>query len=224
MDLARRLRGRLELGAPAAWRIPSAETTGARLATIVRELRECRRCPSGGTGGRAVCGTGPPRAQVLFVGERTGFAGDLCGEALPGSPGELFDRILASIGLSRGEVFITGAVRCPPLEASAVAAGPGDDRSPSPEELSACRPHLEAEIRARSPRCIVALGEAAARTLIGGAEPIGRLRGSWREYRDGTFSARLLATYHPAELLLRTELKKEAWQDMKALRAELDRG
>ena len=70
----------------------------------------------------------------------------------------------------------------------------------------------------------MALGEAAARTLIGGAEPIGRLRGSWREYRDGAFSARLLATYHPAELLLRAELKKEAWQDMKALRAELDRG
>ncbi len=70
----------------------------------------------------------------------------------------------------------------------------------------------------------MALGEAAAHALLGGMEPVSRLRGSWREYRDGDFSARLSATYHPAELLLRPELKKEVWQDMKALRAELEQG
>ena len=73
------------------------------------------------------------------------------------------------------------------------------------------------------PRCLT--GRLMGRHddgLLGGEEPISRLRGTWREYRDGDFAARLMPTYHPAALLRNPELKKYVWKDMKALKAELD--
>jgi len=165
---------------------------------------------------------GAPRAQVLFVGEGPGFEEDRRGEPFVGRAGELLDRILASIGLSRATVYITNVVKCRPMKDPRTPQARGNDRPPTPEEMAACRPYLDEQIRALAPRFIVALGAVAARALLRSEEPIGRLRGVWRDYRDGELTARLLPTYHPAVLLRDEELKKDVWTDMKALKAALE--
>jgi DNA polymerase len=171
-----------------------------------------------------VPGIGSPEAKVLFVGEGPGFEEDRRGEPFVGPAGELLDRILAAIGLSRRTVYIANMVKCHPMKDPAHPEARGNDRQPSPEEISACRPYLAEQIRILSPRCIVALGAVASRALLNSEAPIGRLRGSWGRYQDGDLSVKVLPTYHPAALLRDPELKKLVWQDMKALRSELESG
>jgi DNA polymerase len=158
------------------------------------------------------------------VGEGPGFEEDRRGEPFVGPAGELLERILGAIGLSRGTVFITNIVKCHPMKDPSHPDARGNDRQPAPEEMAACRPYLAEQIRIISPRCIVALGAVAARALLGSEAPIGRLRGTWGEYRDGDLAVKVMPTYHPAALLRDPDLKKLVWLDMKAVRAELESG
>jgi len=235
LELTRRLRRRVEQSHRSSWRLgssapspeggcsPSPEgTRQSRLDAVAEAVRSCRRCVLGGARRHAVPGTGSAEARVLFVGEGPGLEEDRRGEPFVGPAGELLDRILAAIGLSRRTVYIANIVKCHPMKDPGQPESRGNDRPPSPEEMAACRPYLAEQIRILSPRCIVALGAVAARALLGSEAPIGRLRGTWGQYLDGDFAVKVMPTYHPAALLRDPELKKLVWQDMKALRAELE--
>jgi DNA polymerase len=239
LELTRRLRRRVEQSHRSSWNLrtrgtsdaagavpgplPAAGDRQSRLEAVAEAVRSCRRCPLGGSRLQAVPGTGSPEAKVLFVGEGPGFEEDHRGEPFVGPAGELLDRILAAIGLSRRTVYIANIVKCHPMKDPARPEARGNDRPPDPEEMAACRPYLAEQIRIIAPRCIVALGAVAARALLDSEEPIGRLRGTWGQYSDGDLSVKVLPTYHPAALLRDPELKKLVWQDMKALRDELER-
>jgi DNA polymerase len=194
------------------------------LAAVAERVAACQLCPLGKTRIKAVPGAGSPEARVMFVGEGPGFMEDRRGEPFVGPAGELLDKILASIGLSRQTVYIANMVKCHPMKDPAHPDARGNDRPPAPEELAACRPYIEEQVRIIAPRVIVALGATAARALLSSDAPIGRLRGTWAEFRGRGLSAKVLPTYHPAALLRNPELKKEVWKDMKALRAELAGG
>jgi DNA polymerase len=234
LELTRRLRRRVEQSHRSCWDLrpragsacapPDAAARSCRLEAVAEAVRCCRRCGLGGTRLKAVPGTGSPEAQALFVGEGPGFEEDRSGEPFVGPAGELLDRILASIGLSRRTVYIANIVKCHPRKDPARPEARGNDRPPTPEEMAACRPYLAEQIRILSPRCIVALGAVAARALLGSEEPIGRLRGTWGQYRDEDLVVKVMPTYHPAALLRDPELKKLVWQDMKAIRDELESG
>ncbi|HAM34931.1 MAG TPA: hypothetical protein DEB40_04205 [Elusimicrobia bacterium] len=227
LDLARRLRRRVEQTHPSSWRLcagPGQESRSQRLAALAGRIEACRLCPLGSQRLRAVPGVGSSEARAVFVGEGPGCEEDRRGEPFVDEAGELLDRILASIGLSRDAVFITNVVKCQSMKDPAAPHLRGNDRPPSPEEISACRPFLGEQLRVLAPRVIVALGAVAARVLLAADEPISRLRGGWRLYRDGDFTARLMPTYHPAALLRNPELKKDVWLDMKAIQAELEAG
>ncbi len=231
--LSRQLRRRLRSappaprprGAPA--RVPSqvvpaaAADPGTRLRELASEIDSCRRCPLGAARIKSVPGVGSPRARVMFVGEGPGYEEDRRGEPFVGPAGRLLDRILAAIGLSRSDVFIANTVKCHPMKDPARPDARGNDRAPSPEEMAACRPFLDEQIRTIAPRVVVALGAPAARALTGSSEGIGRLRGQWTTLSAGGRTVKLLPTYHPAALLRDPELKRPVWKDMQALRAEL---
>lgn len=231
LELTRQLRRRLEQdgaleaylrAAPAS--SPSlVATRGRGLEDVAREIRACRRCPLGLTRLNAVPGTGSPEAKVFFIGEGPGYWEDRKAEPFVGPSGELLDKILASIGLSRQTVYIANIVKCHPMKNPADPQARGNDRPPTPEEAAACRSFLDEQIRLVSPRVIVTLGAVAARELLG--EPsITRVRGQWRSYApQGGSPIRVLPTYHPAALLREPALKKEVWEDMKNLRAEISR-
>ena len=233
LGLASLLRHRVEFSREGDWTAPvevaalpvEALDKGARLAALAGEIKACRKCPLGATRLNAVPGVGSPEARVLFVGEGPGFEEDHKGEPFVGKSGQLLDRILASIGLSRQSVYIANVVKCHPMQDPANPEARGNDRPPSPEETQACRAYLDEQIRVIAPKVLVTLGAVAMRALLG--EPsLRRVRGQWRSYTPafaGARAIRLLPTYHPAALLRDPSLKQDVWTDMKNLKLEVQK-
>jgi len=225
LELARSLRRRLEQAGEGEWPLPGLRPqAGERLRELAAAIQACRRCPLGSCRLTAVPGAGSPRARVMFVGEGPGYEEDHRGEPFVGKAGQLLERILASIGLSREGVYITNVVKCHPMRDPRSPEARGNDRPPSPEEIAACRPYLEQQIRLIGPRVIVTLGSVAARALLGEEVSITKARGQWRRWRlpEGGQPFDLLPTYHPAALLRRPELKRDMWTDMKSLKKFLE--
>jgi DNA polymerase len=106
-------------------------------------------------------------------------------------------------------VYIANVVKCRP---------PGN-RDPEPEEVAACEPFLQAQLRSIQPKVIVALGKWAAQTLLRDPTPISRLRGQWREYQG----VKLMPTFHPAYLLRSPQEKGKAWADLQLVMQEFGR-
>ena len=126
-----------------------------------------------------------------------------------GPAGQLLDRMLAAIDLSReSSAMICNIVKCRP---------PGN-RTPTMEEGEKCLPYLRAQVDIVRPGIIVCLGATAVRHIIGPAERITRVRGQWLE-RKGYW---IIATYHPAALLRDPSRKAEAWSDMQSVRTKLE--
>lgn len=152
-----------------------------------------------------VFGEGNPRAELMLVGEGPGQQEDEQGRPFVGPAGQLLNRILAAVGISREEVYIANVVKCRP---------PGN-RLPTPQEVEACRPYLWEQIRIIRPRIIVCLGALAGQTLISPKLRITRERGKWVE-RQGIM---IMPTFHPAALLRDPRKKRPAWEDFKAVQS-----
>ena len=174
------------------------------LPTLQKFLAGCPRCKLSGTRTNIVFGQGNPRAELMFVGEAPGREEDEQGLAFVGRAGQLLTKIIEAMGRKRDDVFICNVLKC----------RPPDNRNPERDEVDACRPFLEEQIRLISPRAIVTLGTFAAQAILETDEPIGRLRGRWRE-KNGI---RVMPTYHPAFLLRSPDRKKDVWEDMKLVR------
>jgi uracil-DNA glycosylase family 4 len=178
-----------------------------RLDEVRRALGECQRCKLCSGRKNIVFGVGNPRARLVFVGEGPGAEEDSQGIPFVGAAGQLLTKMIQAMGLTRDEVYICNVVKCRP---------PGN-RNPEPDEISACQPFLEGQLRAIAPEVIVTLGKFAAQTLLRTDTAITRLRGQWREY----LGVPLMPTFHPAYLLRNPAEKKAAWADLKAVIARL---
>ncbi|MDR0324060.1 MAG: uracil-DNA glycosylase, partial [Treponema sp.] len=138
---------------------------------------------------------------------------DAQGRPFVGRAGQLLDKMLSAINLSRDtNCFIANVVKCRP---------PGN-RDPHPEETSACAHFLERQITLLNPKFILVAGRVAAQTLLKTTEPIGKLRGKTIDFSVGDISIPLLITYHPAAILRNEGLKRPAWEDLKLLRSMID--
>jgi uracil-DNA glycosylase family 4 len=157
---------------------------------------------------------GAPQADVMLIGEAPGREEDLSGSPFVGRAGQLLDRMLAAIGLDESSVHIANIVYWRP---------PGN-RTPTPEEVEACRPYLLRQIALVAPSCILALGGPAAKSLTGASEGILRLRGRWRTVNFGGRDVPVLPTLHPAYLLRTPAAKRHAWSDLLELRRFLSGG
>lgn len=158
------------------------------LAALRDEALGCTRCALAAGRTQVVFGVGHPAADLFVVGEGPGREEDLRGEPFVGRSGQLLDTLLRQeLGIDRRACYIGNVVKCRP---------PGN-RDPRPEEIAACRPYLDAQIRLVAPRVVVTLGNFATRTLLGTDEGIKRVRG--RSYPFG--DAWLVPTYHPAAAL-----------------------
>jgi uracil-DNA glycosylase family 4 len=210
-------------GAPPAKSEAPAKT--GTLDELAEKIKACRACELGSYRIQAVPGVGSAKAEVMFVGEGPGFKEDHTGEPFVGRSGQLLDKIMESIGLSRATVYIANIVKCHPMKNPKDPESHGNDRPPSPEEMAACRGWLEAQIRAIKPKVIVTLGAVPARALLDDQTPITKLRGQWRTYDPGAGlpPIKLLPTFHPAALLRNPDLKRDVWVDMKNLQKELSK-
>ena len=170
------------------------------LEEIRAEMGDCRRCKLYGGRTRLVFGDGAANARLMFVGEAPGADEDQQGVPFVGAAGQLLNRMLTNLGLRREEVYIANILKSRP---------PGN-RDPEPDEIAACLPFLDKQIKAIRPRVIVILGRIAAHTLLGTKEPITRLRGHWQKYHD----IRVMPTFHPSYLLRMPQERRKTWDDM----------
>lgn len=171
------------------------------------EVRGCTRCRLSQTRTQTVFGEGDPSARIFFIGEGPGENEDLTGRPFVGRAGQLLDRMIGGMGLTRQQVFIANIVKCRPPQ----------NRVPEPVEANTCAPFLFRQIDVVKPEVIVALGATAATYLLGRKSPLAALRGRIHQAR-GT---KLIVTYHPAYLLRDPRQKKEAWADLQLAMAEL---
>jgi DNA polymerase len=174
--------------------------------TVINQAEGCRACTLCERRTHVVFGEGNLKADVMFIGEGPGREEDLQGRPFVGPAGQLLDKMLAAIGMERGEVYIANIVKCRPPQ----------NRVPTDEEAQACLPYLRAQTGLIKPRIIVCLGATAARYVYDPNVRITRERGIWKE-KKGVW---ILPTYHPAALLRDPDKKREAWADMQALRAK----
>jgi uracil-DNA glycosylase family 4 len=179
------------------------------LAQVRADLGECTRCALSTSRHSIVFGVGAEHAPLVFVGEAPGADEDRLGEPFVGRAGELLDKMILAMGWRRQDVYIANVLKC----------RPPNNRTPTADEIAACRPFLDAQLRSLAPRIVVALGRPAANTLLGLDAPISTLRGRIHEARG----LRIVPTFHPAYLLREPERKREAWADLKVVMAELAR-
>ena len=158
---------------------------------------------------------GNPQAPVLFLGEGPGAEEDRTGRPCVGRAGQLLDRMLAAIGLDRGGVLISNVVYWRP---------PGN-RTPSAAEIAACLPFVMRLVALVRPKILVLLGGTAAQALLPQGQGITRLRGRWFDLAVPGLDEPVptLPMFHPSFLLRTPERKREAWRDLLALKARLDR-
>ncbi len=172
------------------------------LAAIRAEIGDCTRC--GLCAGRTnlVFGVGDPHARLMFVGEAPGAEEDRLGEPFVGRSGQLLDKIIGAMGLSRATVYIANIIKC----------RPPDNRAPLPTEALICRPFLLQQIAVIKPAVIVCLGSTAVKYLFDDESiKISQVRGIFREWNG----VHVMPTYHPAFLLRNPAMKKPVWDDMR---------
>lgn len=188
--------------------------TAADLAALEAALASFDGCGLKATAKNLCFFRGAAEARLMIVGEAPGRDEDIEGRPFVGRAGQLLDRMLAAIGLAEGDVHITNIVYWRP---------PGN-RTPTPQEAEVCRPFLERQIELVKPEVVLLLGGAAAKHMLGVADGIMRLRGSWRTMPLAS-GARLpaMATLHPAYLLRTPVAKRMAWRDLLAVEARLSR-
>lgn len=177
------------------------------LADIREDMGVCTRCPLSIDRTHIVFGEGDPHAELMFVGEGPGFEEDRSGRPFVGAAGELLNKIIAAMNLTRETVYIGNIVKCRP---------PGN-RNPQPDEINCCLPFLKRQVAAIQPRVICALGKIAAQTLLETETPISRLRGQFHE----AMGIPVMPTFHPAFLLRNPARKRDVWNDVQLIMKKL---
>ena len=182
---------------------------------IYAAVSQCSACVLGQTRTHPVAGEGPEElsrltnsVEVMVIGEGPGADEDRQGRPFVGRAGQLLDKMLEAIQLSRKtNCYITNVVKCRPPQ----------NRDPAPEERSCCAAFLDAQIQLLRPKMILVMGRIAAQHLLQTSDGIGKLRGRFFNYQR----IPLMPTYHPSALLRDESLKRPAWEDLKRFRARL---
>jgi DNA polymerase len=187
----------------------SGSTKAEQLAHLGERAAACVKCAHlAARRTHVVFGVGNPEARIMFVGEAPGEDEDLQGEPFVGRAGQLLTKMIAAMGLTRGDVYIANILKCRPD----MPAGSSGNRKPTKDEMDTCLPYLRAQIDVIQPEVMVALGATALEGLLGPIGGISKLRGKFLEYRG----IPLMPTFHPSYLLRNqsnTE-KRKVWEDL----------
>jgi uracil-DNA glycosylase family 4 len=172
------------------------------LTELYEEIKNCRRCEIARYRTNAVPGEGAEDADIMFIGEAPGWHEDQQGRPFVGPAGKFLDELLALIGLSREQVYITNVIKTRPLQ----------NRDPLPQEIVNCRPWLDRQIEIIRPKMIVTLGRYSMALFFPG-KSISKVHGT-AEKRDGIL---YYAMYHPAAALHQQSLRETIIADMKKI-------
>lgn len=187
-----------------------AEQVLQRLQVLQETVQQCTRCGLHQGRTQTVFARGTGSAGICFVGEGPGADEDAQGFPFVGKAGQLLDKMIGAMGMTRDEVYVCNIVKC----------RPPNNRKPELEEMTACVPYLHEQLELLNPQVIVALGATAVQGLLGSSEGITRMRGKWKLYRG---KVPVMPTFHPAYLLRQPEAKREVWADLQAVLQSMGR-
>ncbi|MBW3588238.1 MAG: UdgX family uracil-DNA binding protein [Actinobacteria bacterium] len=174
---------------------PELLERGASLDEVAESARGCTACDLYKNATQTVFGEGSARAEVMLVGEQPGDQEDVSGEPFVGPAGKLLDRALEEAGIDRRKTYVTNVVKhfkWMPKGKRRI------HKKPNREEITACRPWLEAEIALVKPRVVVCLGATAAQALLGASFRVTKDRGKFVEW---DLEPMVTATVHPSSIL-----------------------
>lgn len=171
------------------------------------QCKSCTACSLSQDRTNVVFGGGNKNADILFIGEGPGQNEDLQGEPFVGRAGQLLDKYLDAIGLSRSDIYIANIVKCRPPK----------NRDPDPNEQMLCHHWLDNQIVLMKPKIIVCLGRIAAMKMIKPNFMVTKEHGTFFE-KDGIL---MMGTLHPAALLRNPNNKPAAFEDFIALRDKI---
>lgn len=200
--------------------LPDAEAVAEarRLALSARDMESLRaailgfeHCNLKRGAKQTLFATGDPASGIMVVGAVPGADEDRDGMPFAGKAGELLDRMLGAIGLSRAGIMLVNAMPWRP---------PGN-RQPYAAEMEICKPFLERQIELSEPKAVLVLGNFATRYLLDGNAAIHLARGQWRDLKAGEHVVPALPSLHPQDLLLAPANKRLAWQDLLRFRMRL---
>jgi len=183
------------------------------LAELEAAIRGFEGCALKRTAKNTVFADGTPGAPVMIVGEAPGADEDRLGKPFVGVSGQLMDRMMGAIGLTReGGFYITNILFWRP---------PGN-RTPTTTEQGMCLAFTRRHIELAKPKVLVLAGGVAVKAVLDTTEGITRLRGKWTGYTldDGAVIP-TMPTFHPAYLLRTPASKRQSWQDLLAIDKKL---
>ena len=190
------------------WVAEARQLAGAAgdMDALVAAIAGFEGCPLKQGAQNTVVYDGVPHSAVMVIGEGPGAQEDASGKPFVGRAGQLLDRMLAAIGLSRqSNTLITNVNYWRP---------PGN-RNPEKDELAVCRPFVDRMVEINAPKLIIAAGGVPTQALMASRNGIMKLRGTEQVLTTpGGFSAPLFPIFHPAFLLRRPQEKSRAWRDL----------
>jgi uracil-DNA glycosylase family 4 len=169
------------------------------LSELHGQIANCFKCEIAKSRCKVVPGEGAEDADIMFIGEAPGWHEDQQGRPFVGPAGQFLDKLLASINLDRGKVFIANVIKCRPT----------GNRDPLPTEISNCRPWLDQQIEIIKPRMIVTLGRYSMARYFPG-KTISKIHGTALKKDDIIY----FAMYHPAAALHQASLRQAIEADM----------
>jgi len=176
------------------------------------------------TASNIVFGDGNPAADIMVIGDAPAAEDDIQGRAFIGETGQLMDKILASIGLSRDHNDVNKAVYL----TNVLNWRPPGNRTPTPQEIEISLPFIQRHIALVKPKIVIFLGGTPAKALLERSESISKLRGEFHPYitsedlKNGDMpEIQSFVTYHPTYLLRTPAQKRAVWADMLMLKAKL---
>jgi DNA polymerase len=179
---------------------------------IKQDIHQCRKCMLWEKRNNPVVGEGNINAQVMFIGEAPGKNEDRDGVPFVGRAGMILEEFLSYAGLKRSDVYITNILKC----------RPPSNRNPKSNEISACIPHIDKQIRIISPTIIAPLGNFATSYILKKynltAEKIGNIHGKIYTIKNITFNCTIIPLYHPAAVVYNPNLKTMVIENFKSLK------
>ena len=171
----------------------------SELTELYKEIAVCQRCELSEGRTKTVPGEGPENAEIMFIGEAPGFHEDRQGRPFVGAAGKFLEELLASIGLTREDVYICNVIKCRP---------PGN-RDPLSGEVAACRPFLDKQIELVRPKLIVTLGRYSMARYFPKTQ-ITRIHGQPKRIGNRIY----YPMFHPAAALHQPKWRSVVKEDM----------
>ena len=188
-----------------------AAESARSLAELKTAMEAFSGCSLRNSAKNTVFADGNAASGVMVIGPMPNADDDRDGLPFSGKQGQMLERMLSAIGLSRETALLTNVI----------AWRPPGNRVPSPRESEICRPFIERQIALTEPKHLLILGNFAARFIFGGTDTIHHMRGERRELKIAGVTCSAVATLHPQDLITAPASKRLAWQDLLAFKSGL---